>query len=109
MNSKITPQQRADDKKVILESNIEVNSLYTQEDLEKNVSMKDMGNPGEFPFTRGIHSLMYRKRPFTIRQYAGFGTPEETHERFLYLIKNGQTGLKQMANIPVQNFLFVQK
>jgi len=87
--------------KVILESGIEVDPLYTQESIEQ----PDRSNPGEFPFTRGIHALMYRKRPFTIRQYAGFGTPTETHERFLYLIKNGQTGLNVAFDLPTQTGL----
>jgi len=87
--------------KVILESGIEVDPLYTQESIEQ----PDQSNPGEFPFTRGIHALMYRKRPFTIRQYAGFGTPTETHERFLYLIKNGQTGLNVAFDLPTQTGL----
>jgi len=72
-------------KRILLESGLEVNPVYTQEDLENTGSISEIGKPGQFPFTRGIHPLMYRKRPFTIRQYAGFGTPEETHERFLYL------------------------
>jgi methylmalonyl-CoA mutase N-terminal domain/subunit len=61
-----------------------------------------IGQPGEFPFTRGIHELMYRKRPWTMRQYAGFGTPEETNKRFLYLIENGQTGLNVAFDLPTQ-------
>ncbi len=77
-----------DTVKAVLESGFEVDALYTQKDVEKTGSKEDIGLPGQYPFTRGIHPLMYRKRPFTIRQYAGFGTPEETHERFLYLIKN---------------------
>jgi len=91
-----------DIKKVLLESGIEVESLYTQENFEQTGSVSEIGKPGEYPFTRGIHSLMYRKLPFTIRQYAGFGTPSETHKRFLYLIKNGQTGLNVAFDLPSQ-------
>ncbi|MCF7810239.1 acyl-CoA mutase large subunit family protein [bacterium] len=91
----------SDIPKVILESGIEVDSLYTSESIGK----PDLSKPGEYPFTRGIHSLMYRKRPFTIRQYAGFGTPSETHQRFLYLIKNGQTGLNVAFDLPTQTGL----
>ncbi|MBL7190270.1 methylmalonyl-CoA mutase, partial [bacterium] len=94
-----------DIQKVILESGIEVKPLYTQEDIEQSGSTADIGLPGAYPFTRGIHPLMYRKRPFTIRQYAGFGTPAETHERFLYLIKNGQTGLNAAFDLPTQTGL----
>lgn len=89
-------------KKILLESGIEVDPLYTQENFEQTGSISEIGKPGEYPFTRGIHSLMYRKRPFTIRQYAGFGTPSETHKRFLYLIKNGQTGLNVAFDLPTQ-------
>ncbi len=92
-------------KKIILESGIEVNPLYTAEDIERTGSVSDIGRPGEYPFTRGIHPLMYRKRPFTIRQYAGFGTPTETHERFLYLINEGQTGLNVAFDLPTQTGL----
>ena len=90
---------------VILESGIEVDPLYTQNDVERTGSQADIGSPGEYPFTRGIHRLMYRKQPFTIRQYAGFGTPTETHERFLYLIKEGQTGLNVAFDLPTQTGL----
>ena len=94
-----------DKTNVILESGIEVDPLYTQDNIERTGSLADIGKPGEYPFTRGIHSLMYRKRPFTIRQYAGFGTPAETHERFLYLIKEGQTGLNVAFDLPTQTGL----
>ena len=94
-----------DKTKVFLESGIEVDPLYTQNDVERTGSQADIGSPGEYPFTRGIHRLMYRKRPFTIRQYAGFGTPTETHERFLYLIKEGQTGLNVAFDLPTQTGL----
>ncbi len=105
MNSKKSSQKKEDIKKVFIESDIEVKPLYTQEDIKQTGSMDDIGNPGQYPFTRGIHSLMYRKRPFTIRQYAGFGTPEETHKRFLYLIENGQTGLNVAFDLPTQTGL----
>ncbi|MCX6154608.1 MAG: methylmalonyl-CoA mutase family protein [Candidatus Kapabacteria bacterium] len=84
------------------ESGLKINPLYTAEDLQTSSNLE---KPGEYPFTRGIHPLMYRKRPFTIRQYAGFGTPEETHERFMYLIKNGQTGLNVAFDLPTQTGL----
>ncbi len=84
---------------VYLESGIEVKPVYTADSVNKQ-SSEEM--PGAYPFTRGIHSLMYRKRPFTIRQYAGFATPEETNERFHFLIKNGQTGLNVAFDLPTQ-------
>ncbi len=91
--------------KIILESGIEVAPLYTQEDVERTGDPDFIGLPGEYPFTRGIHRLMYRKSPFTIRQYAGFGTPTETHQRFLYLIEQGQTGLNVAFDLPTQTGL----
>jgi len=94
-----------EEKKVFIESGLEVNPLYTESDVESSGKTADIGLPGEYPFTRGIHREMYRKRPFTIRQYAGFGTPEETHERFLYLIKNGQTGLNVAFDLATQTGL----
>lgn len=95
-------EKKDDLKKVFLESGLEVNPVYTRENvLEKNLEI-DNERPGQYPFTRGIHSLMYRKRPFTIRQYAGFASPEETNERFQFLIKNGQTGLNVAFDLPTQ-------
>ena len=87
-------------KKVFLESGLEVKPIYTSSDIENSEAGKDL--PGQYPFTRGIHAEMYRKRPFTIRQYAGFASPEETNERFQFLIENGQTGLNVAFDLPTQ-------
>jgi methylmalonyl-CoA mutase N-terminal domain/subunit len=87
---------------VILESGIRVKPLYTPEDTEGIDYEGDTGLPGEYPFTRGIHPFMYRKRPWTMRQYSGFGTPAETNERFRYLLKHGQTGLNVAFDLPTQ-------
>jgi len=89
-------------KEVILESGIRVKPVYTPEDIAGLDYGRDLGPPGEYPFTRGIHPLMYRSRPWTIRQYAGFGTPEETNGRFKFLIANGQTGLNVAFDLPTQ-------
>lgn len=89
-------------QKVFLESGIEVAPLYTREDMLAGNPDIDLERPGKYPFTRGIHPLMYRKRPFTIRQYAGFASPEETNERFQFLIKNGQNGLNVAFDLPTQ-------
>ncbi|MFQ5865436.1 MAG: methylmalonyl-CoA mutase [bacterium] len=105
MNKTTADIHTSDRSKVVLESGIAVEPLYTQDDIDLIGSSEDIGLPGQYPFTRGIHPLMYRKRPFTIRQYAGFGTPTETHERFLYLIKNGQTGLNVAFDLPTQTGL----
>jgi methylmalonyl-CoA mutase N-terminal domain/subunit len=85
-----------------LESGIDVKPLYGPEDVEETGGWGRIGKPGEFPFTRGIHPLMYRKRPFTMRQYSGFGTARETNERFKWLIANGQTGLNVAFDLPTQ-------
>ena len=103
MNTKNKSKITAEDlgvKKVYLESGIEVNPIYIAEDVENSNSKHEM--PGEYPFTRGIHNTMYRKRPFTIRQYAGFASPEETNERFQFLIANGQSGLNVAFDLPTQ-------
>jgi methylmalonyl-CoA mutase N-terminal domain/subunit len=93
-------EKREEVKKVYLESGFEVKPVYTAKDVDPNVQAGEM--PGQFPFTRGIHPLMYRKRPFTIRQYAGFASPEETNERFRFLIANGQTGLNVAFDLSTQ-------
>jgi methylmalonyl-CoA mutase N-terminal domain/subunit len=87
---------------VVNESGIEIKPLYTAADVEASGGSGMIGQPGEFPFTRGIHPLMYRKRPWTMRQYTGFGSPAETNERFRYLIANGQTGLNVAFDLPTQ-------
>ena len=89
MNDRLPPELRP----VLNESGLEVQPLYTAADVEESGGLAMLGEPGEYPFTRGIHRLMYRKQPWTMRQYAGFGTPRETNQRFKYLIANGQTGL----------------
>jgi methylmalonyl-CoA mutase N-terminal domain/subunit len=85
-----------------LESGIDVEPVYGPEDVERSGGWEGIGEPGEYPFTRGIHPLMYRKRPFTMRQYSGFGTARETNERFKWLIANGQTGLNVAFDLPTQ-------
>jgi len=70
-----------------------VDRLYTPLDIPDLDYKRDLGFPGEYPYTRGIHPTMYRGRPWTMRMFAGFGTAEETNERFRYLLEQGQTGL----------------
>jgi methylmalonyl-CoA mutase N-terminal domain/subunit len=79
-----------------------VRELYTPADLPEGVGGPEdpIGVPGEYPFTRGIHSTMYRGRLWTMRQFAGFGTSEETNERFRYLLEHGQTGLSTAFDMP---------
>ncbi len=91
-------------KEVIYQSGIKVKPVYGPKDLEE-VGFdyeKDLADPGEYPFTRGIHPLGYRTRAWTTRQYTGFGTPEETNQRFKLMISQGQTGLNVAFDLPTQ-------
>ncbi|MFW6153180.1 MAG: methylmalonyl-CoA mutase family protein, partial [Halobacteriota archaeon] len=81
-------------------SNLEVDRLYTPEDVADLEYLHDLGFPGEEPFTRGVYPTMYRGRLWTMRQFAGFATPEETNERFHYLTDEGQTGLSTAFDMP---------
>jgi methylmalonyl-CoA mutase N-terminal domain/subunit len=74
--------------------------LYTPDDIAHLNYLIDIGFPGEYPYTRGIHHTMYRGKLWTMRQFAGFGTPEDTNERYHYLLKNGQTGLSVAFDLP---------
>ena len=82
------------------ESGIEIQPLYTAEDVAASGGLEMLGEPGAYPFTRGIHPLMYRKQPFTMRQYTGFGNAADTNRRFKFLIDNGQTGLNVAFDLP---------
>jgi methylmalonyl-CoA mutase N-terminal domain/subunit len=85
------------------ESGIEVKPVYRPEDLGEDFDYSErLGDPGEYPYTRGAYPSMYRGRPWTMRQYAGFGTAKETNARFKYLIENGQTGLSVAFDLPTQ-------
>ncbi|MFP8955700.1 methylmalonyl-CoA mutase [Natrialbaceae archaeon A-CW3] len=81
-------------------SNHEVDRLYTPEDVGDLEYLEDLGFPGEEPYTRGPYPTMYRGRTWTMRQFAGFGTAEETNERFHFLIDQGQTGLSTAFDMP---------
>src|SRR5215212_9872068 len=83
-------------------SGIEVGDLYTPSDLEGLDEDRDLGRPGEPPFTRGVQPTMYRSRLWTMRQYAGFSTAAETNKRFRYLLEQGQTGLSVAFDLPTQ-------
>jgi methylmalonyl-CoA mutase N-terminal domain/subunit len=80
-------------------SDVEVKPLYTPEDVESSFE-EDIGYPGVYPYTRGIHPNMYRGRLWTIRQFAGFGSASDTNERFHYLLEQGQTGLSVAFDMP---------
>lgn len=81
-------------------SNIEIKQVYTPEHAKDIDYAKEIGMPGEFPFTRGIYPSMYRGRLWTMRQFAGFGTPEDTNRRFKYLLEHGETGLSTAFDMP---------
>ncbi len=80
-------------------SGLPVEPLYSPENVEVDYD-RDLGSPGEFPFTRGVYPSMYRGRMWTMRQFAGFGTAAETNERFRYLLEHGQTGLSTAFDMP---------
>jgi methylmalonyl-CoA mutase N-terminal domain/subunit len=90
------------DKKLSTTSDIQIRNLYTPELLGDLNYEKDSGHSGTYPFTRGIYKNMYRGRLWTMRQYAGFGTAEETNKRYRYLLEQGQTGLSVAFDLPTQ-------
>ncbi|HDH97070.1 MAG TPA: methylmalonyl-CoA mutase, partial [Proteobacteria bacterium] len=81
-------------------SDREVGPLYTPEDLADFDYERDLGYPGVYPYTRGIYPTMHRGRLWTMRQFAGFGTPEDTNKRYKYLLSQGQTGLSVAFHFP---------
>ncbi len=83
-------------------SGLEIDRLYTPADLEGTEYERDLGFPGEYPFTRGVQPTMYRGRFWTMRQYAGFATAAESNRRYKYLLDNGQTGLSVAFDLPTQ-------
>src|SRR3954466_468847 len=87
------------EKKVTTISGVEVEPLYTPDNGAVDYE-SDLGYPGAFPFTRGVYETMYRGKPWTMRQFAGFGTARETNERFRYLLAHGQTGLSTAFDMP---------
>jgi len=89
-------------REFLTEEGIPVKRLYTPLDLEKWDYIEKLGFPGTYPFTRGIYPTMYRGRPWTIRQYAGYGSAEDTNQRFKYLLSIGQTGLSMAFDLPTQ-------
>ena len=91
------PEARKRFESVSLE---EVNRLYTPADIAETDTTRDISFPGEFPYTRGIHPTGYRGKLWTMRQFAGFSTPEETNARFKYLLNEGQTGVSVAYDLP---------
>jgi methylmalonyl-CoA mutase N-terminal domain/subunit len=97
----IAPLVGPDDERVFTDSGIEIDPLYEESDVAPDLGER-LGEPGTPPFTRGIHEGMYRDRLWTMRQYAGFASPEDTNERYRYLIENGSTGLSMAFDLPTQ-------
>jgi len=97
----IAPIVGPDDPRRFTDSGIEIKRVYTEEDVAPGLEER-LGTPGEYPFTRGVHPEMYRKRKWTMRQYAGYATAKETNERFRYLIEHGSTGLSMAFDLPTQ-------
>jgi methylmalonyl-CoA mutase, N-terminal domain len=81
-------------------SGVPVNRVYTPQDMEHVDYSRDIGLPGEYPYTRGVQPTMYRAKPWTMRMFAGFGTAEDTNKRFKYLLSQGQTGLSTAFDMP---------
>ncbi|UCH57579.1 MAG: methylmalonyl-CoA mutase family protein [Candidatus Bathyarchaeota archaeon] len=91
------PERR---KEFLTTSGFKLKRLYTPSDVSGLDYMRDLGFPGDFPFSRGLHATSYRGRLWTMRQFAGFGTAEETNKRFKYLIREGDTGLSVAFDFP---------
>ena len=101
LNRYIAPAVGPDDERRFTDSGIEVERLYDPDDVGPGLEQR-LGEPGEYPFTRGIHSGMYRDRLWTMRQYAGYASAEETNRRYRYLIEHGSTGLSMAFDLPTQ-------
>lgn len=91
----------AESKPLKTDSGIEVRKIYSDSDIPANIA-NSLGAPGEFPYTRGIYPEMYRGRLWTMRMYSGFGSAEETNNRFKFLLQHGQTGLSLAFDLPTQ-------
>jgi methylmalonyl-CoA mutase N-terminal domain/subunit len=97
----IAPIVGPDDPRRFTDSGIEIKALYAEEDVPQDLPER-LGEPGEYPYTRGIHREMYRKQLWTHRQYAGYATAQESNERYRYLLEHGSTGLSMAFDLPTQ-------
>ncbi len=95
----VAPITGPDDPRRFTDSGIEVQPVYTEADLPQQLRL---GEPGEFPYTRGVHPDMYRKQTWTMRQYAGYASAKESNERYRYLLSKGTTGLSMAFDLPTQ-------
>ncbi len=97
----IAPIVGPDDPRRFTDSGIDIKRLYTDHDVPQNLTER-LGEPGEYPYTRGIHRDMYRGQLWTMRQYAGYASAKESNERYHYLLANGSTGLSMAFDLPTQ-------
>ena len=97
----VAPVVGPDDERVITDSGIEIDRRYDEDDVAPGLGER-LGEPGSYPFARGIHEGMYRDRLWTMRQYAGFSSPEDTNGRYRYLLEHGSTGLSMAFDLPTQ-------
>jgi methylmalonyl-CoA mutase N-terminal domain/subunit len=95
----VAPIVGPEDPRRFTDSGIEIGELYTEADLPEDL---DLGEPGSFPYTRGVHRQMYRKQTWTMRQYAGYASAKESNERYRYLLSKGSTGLSMAFDLPTQ-------
>jgi methylmalonyl-CoA mutase N-terminal domain/subunit len=95
----VAPIVGPDDPRRFTDSGIEVARTYTADDVPDEL---ELGDPGDFPYKRGVHPEMYRSRPWTMRQYAGYASAKETNERYKYLLAHGSTGLSMAFDLPTQ-------
>jgi methylmalonyl-CoA mutase N-terminal domain/subunit len=95
----VAPIVGPEDPRRFTDSGIEIADLYTEEDLPEPLQL---GEPGEFPYTRGVHREMYRRQLWTMRQYAGYASAKESNERYRYLLSKGSTGLSMAFDLPTQ-------
>src|SRR5215204_61019 len=95
----VAPIVGPDDPRHFTDSGIEIQPLYTQDDVPEQL---ELGEPGAFPYTRGVHPEMYRRQPWTMRQYAGYASAKESNARYRYLLAHGSTGLSMAFDLPTQ-------
>jgi methylmalonyl-CoA mutase, N-terminal domain len=100
-NRTIAPIVGPEDPRRFTDSGIEVQPLYDEHDVPAGLPER-LGEPGEFPYTRGVHRDMYRRQLWTMRQYAGYASAKESNERYRYLLRNGSTGLSMAFDLPTQ-------
>lgn len=102
VNTKVVTKRPERKKEFETSSGITVKRVYTPADIENLDYDRDLSNPGDYPYTRGVQPTMYRGKFWTMRQYAGFATAEESNKRYKYLLKQGQTGLSVAFDLPTQ-------